>query len=501
MRVTNSMISNSSQIHIGNAKNKLMTAENQYTTQKKILRPSDDPTVAIRSLQLRTTYSQIEQYVEKNVQDGMRWMDSTETAITNINNILTSMKEKLNQGANDYLGAEERNAVLSVLKEYASAIFEDEANTDYSGRYVFTGYRTDTSLLFPDDAKNLEYEIVQNFTSNDIESIKYVHGGAEFAAGTTAADYAKQVPAEDTAYQLKLAYDNCSKTAITGSANPAVNITLSGDAYQTAETLNVVTISSEDADNYKADLGTNDALYIYDTGEIIFSEAICQEIQQNDADIQITYSKKGFEKSDIRPEMYFECTSYNTDSKKTINYREPSDQAIKYEINFSQSVTVNTQARDAIDTDIYRAIDYLEQTVLAVDNIESRIADVETMITNATSQTDITNYTKLKEMLETEQKLLVGVMTDAFGKGITMVDVAQNTLNVALADLGSRYNRLELTYDKLSDQRVDTEQKLSENEDVDLADAYINLTQADNLYQASLTATSKILGNSLLNYI
>ena len=104
-------------------------------------------------------------------------------------------------------------------------------------------------------------------------------------------------------------------------------------------------------------------------------------------------------------------------------------------------------------------------------------------------------------MLETEQKLRVGSMTEAFGMGLTMVDETQDQLNVSLADLGSRYNRLELTYDKLLDQRVDTEEKLSDNEDVDIADAYINLTQADNLYQASLSATAKILGNSLLNYI
>lgn len=500
MRVTNSMISNSSQIHIGNAKNKLLTAENQYTTQKKILRPSDDPTIAVRSLQLRTTYAQINQYVEKNVQDGMRWMDSTETAFTNINTILENMKEKLNQGANDHLGADERSAVLSVLKEYASAVFEDEANTDFSGRYVFTGYRTDTSLLFPEDADNLEYEIIQNFTSNDIESIKYVYGGATYAAGTTANQYATQVPAEDKAYQLKLAYDNCSDTAITGSSNPAINITVSGNP---AKTLNVKTISSADADNYKEDLKNAgaDALYIYDTGEIIFSEDICKEIQQNDANIQITYSKKEFAKGDIRPEMYFECTSYNKDSKNTVSYREPTDQQIKYEINFSQTVSVNTQARDAIDTEIYRAIDYLEKTVLAVDDLEKRIADAETMINNATNDTDIENYTKLKEMLEAELNLREGVMTEAFGRGLTMVDEAQEKLNVALADMGSRYNRLQLTYDKLSDQRVDTEEKLSENEDVDLADAYINLAQADNLYQASLSATSKILGNSLLNYI
>lgn len=172
MRVTNSMISNSSRYHIENAKLEMMLRENQYTTQKKILRPSDDPTVAIRSLQLRTTHAQIDQYVEKNVQDGMKWMNATETAIKNINEILIHMKERLNQGANDDLGLDERHSVLSVLKEYADAVFEDEANTDFAGRYVFTGYRTDTSLIFPDKAENLEYEIKQNFASTAIDTIK-----------------------------------------------------------------------------------------------------------------------------------------------------------------------------------------------------------------------------------------------------------------------------------------------------------------------------------------
>jgi len=81
------------------------------------------------------------------------------------------------------------------------------------------------------------------------------------------------------------------------------------------------------------------------------------------------------------------------------------------------------------------------------------------------------------------------------------VDTTQKKLNVAVADLGTRYDRLKLTSDKLADQKVDVEEQLSNNEDVDISDAYINLTQADNLYQYALTATSKILGNTLLDYI
>ena len=72
---------------------------------------------------------------------------------------------------------------------------------------------------------------------------------------------------------------------------------------------------------------------------------------------------------------------------------------------------------------------------------------------------------------------------------------------MAVADLGAKYNRTQLTYNKLLDNKVISEEQLSNNEEMDISDAIINLTQADNLYQASLSATAKILGNSLLNYI
>lgn len=501
MRVTNSMISNSSRSHITTAKNHVMTAQNQYTTQKKILRPSDDPTVAIRSLQLRTTYSHIDQYVEKNVQDAMSWMDSTESALKNINSILTNMKGYLNQGANDPLEADDRASVLAVLKEYANAIFEDEANADYSGRYMFTGFRTDTSLLFPSDTSNLEYKITENFTSEDIRAVKYVSGGANYAPNKDSDDYASEIPVQSTAYRMQLAYDNCSNTPITDAAGKPAGDAVTISLSSSATSLNVATVASTDANAYDAAALGVDAIYVYDTGEIIFSEATYASIQQNDAEIKIEYTKKEFDKNDIRPEMYFECTSHDTISNKIVNYAEPDGQKIKYETNFSQTSVVNTQARDAINTDIYRTIDYIEQTVNAVDDIEKKISDVENLINNTTDETELENYNKLKEMLETEKKLHTDIMTAAFGMGLTMVDNTQDELNVAVADLGSRYNRLQLTYDKLLDQRTDTEEKLSNNEDVDIADAYINLTQADNLYQAALSATSKILGNSLLNYI
>ena len=231
------------------------------------------------------------------------------------------------------------------------------------------------------------------------------------------------------------------------------------------------------------EVADDEVLYLYDTGEILVGKNVFNAIQEKQASISIDYLKSEFKQFDVRPEMYFKADCHDVVTDKTIKYSEPAGQTIRYEINFNQTINVNTQARDALSTDIYRTIEYIEQNIQYVDEAETRIDK------------------SLKVSLEDELKLRVKVMSEAFGIGLTMVDNVEAQLNIAVADLGAKYNRTQLTYDKLLDTRLDTEDKLSENEGVELPDVFINITQANNLYQASLSATSKILGNSLLSYI
>ena len=63
MRITNNMMRNNSMLHI--QKNKVAYNEyfNQYATEKKIQKPSDNPTIAVRALKYRTTMIEIDQYL------------------------------------------------------------------------------------------------------------------------------------------------------------------------------------------------------------------------------------------------------------------------------------------------------------------------------------------------------------------------------------------------------------------------------------------------------
>lgn len=517
MRVTNSMISNSSRSHISNSKTMLNKYEQQYTTQKKIQRPSDDPTVAVRSLKLRTTYAQLTQYAEKNVQDAMDWMDTTESAMSNISSTLTNMKSYLNQGANDYLKPDDRTSVLSTLKQYVNSIFADEANTDYSGRYVFTGYRTDTSLLFPSDTETLSYQIKENLKYTDLTNVTVIKGGASYDASITdGQEYVNKAATTNSVFRLNLAYDNLSNEQFPQESEKSIEAPIKlqisykdpggADPGEQPEIIKETLEIDEDniklsTDSTAYDLGDDDIVYLYDTGEILMGKNVYADIQQKQADITVDYCKKSFEENEIRPEMYFECLCYDSVENEVTEYVEPSKQNINYEVNYSQTITVNTQARDAISTNIYRAIDYIEQTIQSVTDVEAKLSEVEKMIGNTSDESTIATLNSLKKVLTDEKELRIAVMTEAFGKGLTMIDDAQQMVSVAVSELGAKYNRSELTYEKLLDEQTDTEEKMSGNEDVNFEDVYINLTQANNLYQASLSATAKILGNTLLNYI
>lgn len=163
MRITNKMMTMNCMSDINRNKVSLNRLQQQYSTGKKIGKPSEDPVVAVRALKLRSNYVELNQYYERNIPSAKSWLETTEGALTNVNTLLTTMYEKLNQGSSDTLSVTDRDSIISSLKEYKKQIY-NEGNTQYAGRYVFTGYKTGTSLTFGKDTNHLKYEIQEKFS-------------------------------------------------------------------------------------------------------------------------------------------------------------------------------------------------------------------------------------------------------------------------------------------------------------------------------------------------
>lgn len=152
MRVTNQMMSNRMLTNINRNLGLLDKYNTQGSTGKKIQTPSDDPIIASRALKFRTIVSENSQY-SKNAVQSESWIDTTETVFVNINKIIIDMKGICEQGASDTYTSEDRQKLMTEYKSLMEQL-EQELNTDYMGRNIFSGFRTDKKPIIKDDNGN-----------------------------------------------------------------------------------------------------------------------------------------------------------------------------------------------------------------------------------------------------------------------------------------------------------------------------------------------------------
>lgn len=130
--------------------------EQQMASGKKVQKASDDPIVAARALKLRTNVSEIEQF-QRNVDDALSWLETTEGAMQNIGDALQRVRELTVQAASDSLTPSDRNKIKEELVQLNKTMIS-QSNASYAGRYVFSGYQTDKKLLNDDGTYAIDVE-------------------------------------------------------------------------------------------------------------------------------------------------------------------------------------------------------------------------------------------------------------------------------------------------------------------------------------------------------
>ncbi|WP_337970010.1 flagellar hook-associated protein FlgL [Virgibacillus salexigens] len=84
---------------------------------------------------------------------------------------------------------------------------------------------------------------------------------------------------------------------------------------------------------------------------------------------------------------------------------------------------------------------------------------------------------------------------------IETLDGGINQIINARADLGARMNRLELVENRLSEQKIIATSTMAENENVDYEEAITNLITQESLHRAALSAGSRIIQPSLVDFL
>ena len=542
MRVTNNMILRNSSYNINGTKGNVNTSMNQMTTQKKIEKPSDDPVVAIRSLRLSTSLSRVDQYYKKNIPDAESWLDVTETALTNMKSLITDVRTQCVNGSTDTLNQDDRNTILKQLKSLQTQLYA-EGNADYAGRTVFTGYRTDQDLVFTENETKTSYQIDQTFTYEDLESFRYYTGNVKVPATK---DEVLNSDISDTLqsnyYRLRTSYnkiddmqafsyttkdangqeqtmtiDLANATDQTGTNADGSNFTYKtatavdagGAAVNPARTMYVFDTEEDWAAAMgQKQVGDNDIVLIKENGNIVLGEQVSSEFRTNKATISTTYDKTGFDKGELRPEYYFNCTN-KTDANNPISYKkyDENGKEIGYDINYTvannQEVTVNTEASDAFNSDIQRDIDDMITSVSNAISAHDKLDTLKSMKSETQYATE-EYQTKLDEWITAAQKeadYADDHLQKLFSTEIGKVDEYLEKINLSITQVGCTVDQLKLTETRMSNQQETLEELQSENDNLDLSEIIINYMAMYNAYQSSLTAAGKLSGMTLLNYL
>lgn len=558
MRMTNKIMRNNSAYNINQNKILQDRLTNQMTTQSKIVRPSDDPVVAIRALRLRSNVTTVTQYNEKNAEDAKQWLTLTADAMTTVDEVLTDLYKQATSSADKYNKSEDLRIFLSQMRQLTEEFYSC-ANVDYAGRFVFSGYRTDLPVTFTEeDMKEMKehpvsFNINEDFGFQDISRINYTNYDQVENLNTNIPDTDttsyEQTVKNHTLYRFRLSYNDVDSIAdggtlsITMPGGVPLKVTAAAGATPDADGMLAATVTDSDGnavagapdvaefmyeeDAYRAIAnGTFSGIaYLPGSGELVFSKDFYEknftEVAFNGKDaFHVNYDRSGekWQNGDINPVHYFECTETRRTSGPDENppvYRrtayntqrdEGRDQDIYYDVGYNQQIQVNTRADEIFTHDVQRDMDDFDHYLKQLEEIEVLQSNLETKQEEAAKEygEDSPQCKDYERRLEGVKKAWTYIRDNIhtkFENQITKYQQYMDDSRVAMTDNATRGSRLELIKTRLTNQQATYKELQQDNEGIDITEVAVELTSADLTYNAALMATGKIMQTNLMNYI
>jgi flagellar hook-associated protein 3 FlgL len=178
--------------------------QEQLATGKRILRPSDNPVDAANDIKLKSALAGETQY-KTNIQDGLDYMNVTDTSMQSMNTLMQRLREIAVQGASDTMSPADRQA-LQLEADQLSRQLITLTNTNYKGDYVFGGTQ---SKIEPFPVQQSSASSVTDYTT-----LKMAYFNGAGGVGATA--------------QIRNAFDN---SAITNVLPGSIKLSIGNTSY------------------------------------------------------------------------------------------------------------------------------------------------------------------------------------------------------------------------------------------------------------------------------
>ncbi|MDK2956753.1 MAG: flagellar hook-associated protein 3 FlgL [Desulfovibrionales bacterium] len=524
MRVTFQQMYSSFYSNMNSALSDLVNLNLQAQTQKKINNPSDDPVGMAHILSYRDELGAIDQY-QDNISTATAWLGLSDDTLGSVSDLISSIKELANQAATGTLDADNRAEIASQVRElYAELIAL--SNTEYDGKSIYAGQQTDGNayeetlwLTTNDEDLASDWSFSINGDSDSTILIQFLSNGGA-TTGTFGTD------------EIRYRYSTDGGETFKEGVTPAGSTTISLDGVEVEMSAgSTVTATAEDDTNdssgtwvwvrptvkYLGDYdGYNEVAAIGQTAQALDANALGSFDSNVYVRIDNTTSTAGAVEYSYSVDGGLTWVSGNVSSNANASnvglsipggmlylsnagapgaissgdqfIVQPADSDIKLQISDESLITINDIGLD-IFGGVYTDAQTGETTVAFGSS--SELCTSESSIASENLFEAVGN---LIAFLETNNE-------DGIGQCIDALDDAQNQMLGVAASVGGRENRLTITGSVLETVSLDVDARLSDVEDVDVAELMTDLTQQQLVYQAVLKSSSLIMNLSLLSYV
>lgn len=265
-------------------------------------------------------------------------------------------------------------------------------------------------------------------------------------------------------------------------------------------------------DNTNTDTTAANKIYLLaDTGELVFGSSVAQtlgglkDIPGVDT-ISVKYDKSSFSEGDLRPEHYFDCKQVDDEHIAlpiyAMNYDDHS-QDINYTVGTNQSIKINTNAEEVFDTQIVRTIDDVLTAIDTYNQAEDKVNRLTKMRETPESYTDaqMEQIDLMYDAASKELDLAKNKLQSTYERAISECGQYFDQANLAETACGTVESRLELISNRLSEEKTTVTTLASDNENVDLTNIAVEVSEANLVYNAALMATGRISQQTLVDYI
>jgi flagellar hook-associated protein 3 FlgL len=476
MNIRPTQSSNYSLVRDGLSSNllKLVRAQEQISSGKRILRASDDASGTSSALSLRRQRGDIERF-KAAVASSRPVMDASLSALGSAGQSVAQARELVIQGLNGTLGDNDRATLARAIEQIKGELLE-QANSSFDGQHLFAGTSTDAAAFAADNAHGLTRV---TYAGNDAARSVSIGRGADVDVFVSGADVFGKFEARGVQFV------GSTGIAVGQSANE-------GTGYQYIAVRHDTTTATLGAGIALAGGGADDTL-LGDRALVVDAAAGTVRLGNGTA-------------------VALPATTDPSASDFVV--RDEHGAEIHLDLSGFTGVdftgTVSGAGSISLDGTTFTAIDFNADDIELTDATTGATVHVDGHgITRA--GTDLVTFGGTVNVFDVLQGIvddldnIHGLDADALNARLSSrlgeLDRNHENIQSGLGALAARSQRLTDADTRLADVDLHLQSMLSDVEDVDLTSVVLELTRAEQTLEVAQAAGARLLETTLLNYL